>query len=71
MVKKQITVGEVEEIYGIPAWTVRKYIAQRRIPYRKVGRRVYIPVDKLEAWLSSGDVELTSGEKVTGLKAGE
>ncbi len=54
-VQRQLTVKLASEIYSIPEWTLRAYISQGRIPHRHVGRRVYIPVDKFEAWLKKGD----------------
>jgi excisionase family DNA binding protein len=69
MLKKQLSVREVAEIYGIPEWTARKYIALRKMPYRKVGRRIYIAVDRLEAWLAERDVD--PNHDTTKTKSGE
>jgi len=57
IVKKQISVREASEIYSIPEWTLRTYIARRLIPHRRVRRKIYIPIKKFEEWLSKGDVE--------------
>ena len=58
---RQLTIKRASEIYSIPEWTLRAYIAQGRIPYRHVGRRVYIPVEKFEAWLEKGDFVPSDG----------
>jgi len=54
--KKQISLREASEIYGIPLWTLRCYVSRKKIPYRKIGHRVYL-TKKFEDWLNSKDVE--------------
>lgn len=55
-IKKQITLREASEAYGIPLWTLRSYVSRRKIPHRKIGHRVYL-TKKFEAWLESKDIE--------------
>ena len=54
--KKQISLKEASEIYSIPIWTLRAYVQKRLIPFRKIGRRVYL-TEKFEDWLSQKDVD--------------
>jgi len=57
MQKIQLTVKEAATLWNIPEWTLRAYISKRRIPFRRVGRRIYIEVEKFNAWLKKGDVD--------------
>ena len=66
--KKQLSIREVSEIYGIPEWTLRAYIHKRLIPHRRVRSRIYIPTEKFEKWLEAGDVEVK--ENISEVKDG-
>ncbi len=63
--KKQLSLKEASEVYSIPLWTIRKWVFLRAIPFRKIGRRVYLPVERLEAWLSEHDVDPKREEGMT------
>jgi len=54
---KQLTIKQASEIFNIPVWTLRAYISQRIIPHRRIRRRIYIPTNKFQDWLSEHDVE--------------
>ncbi len=49
-----LTVADVAERCLVPESTVRYWIHKKRIPYVKVGRRVRIEEDVLEALIDSG-----------------
>jgi len=54
--KKQISLREGSEYFGIPLWTLRSYVSRKKVPHRKIGHRVYL-TKKFEDWLNSKDVE--------------
>jgi excisionase family DNA binding protein len=37
--------------YPLKPWTVRSYCSQGKIPFVKIGRKVYFRVEDIEAWL--------------------
>ena len=55
--KKYYTVEEAAEYLGTGVRFVRRIIAERRIPFHKVGRYVRLKIDDLDAFASAGRVE--------------
>jgi predicted DNA-binding transcriptional regulator AlpA len=51
MERKLLDIKEVEQRYGLKTWTMRSYCSQRKMPYIKIGRRVFFRVEAIEAWL--------------------
>ena len=58
--KKQLTLQEVSEVYGMPIWTLRASISKRLIPHRRIGRRIYIDRNRFEEWLTERDIEVVN-----------
>jgi excisionase family DNA binding protein len=51
MERRLLDIDELATRYGFPKWTIRSYCSQGKIPFVKVGRRVYFRVDEIEQWL--------------------
>ena len=52
--KYGLTVNEAVEVMGVCERTVRKLIAEDRMPYFMVGRAVRIPWKPLKEWMDNG-----------------
>jgi excisionase family DNA binding protein len=46
-----LTITELCQRYPFKPWTIRSYCSQRKIPFIKIGRRVYFRVTDIERWL--------------------
>ena len=51
--KKYLTVSEAAPPLGLTEKALRQRIFRGQIPYRKLGRRVLIPADELEQFLTT------------------
>ncbi len=51
--KKYLTIPEVAPPLGMSEKALRKRIERGQIPYRKLGRRVLIPLQELEEFLAA------------------
>jgi hypothetical protein len=49
--KKLLDIDGLETTYGLKRWTIRLYCSQRRIPFVKIGRRVYFDPVAIDAWI--------------------
>ncbi|HVU60342.1 MAG TPA: helix-turn-helix domain-containing protein [Mycobacteriales bacterium] len=56
-----LTVPEVAERLGTSQRFVRRLIAERRIPYTKLGKHVRITECDVEAFIAAGRVEAIAG----------
>jgi excisionase family DNA binding protein len=52
MEKKVLTVREVAEVFGVRDGTLKRLVAEKRIPYSKDGGALRFDVRALEAWLA-------------------
>jgi excisionase family DNA binding protein len=48
-----LNIDELCQRYGFKPWTIRGYCSQRKIPFIKLGRRVYFRVADIERWLEA------------------
>lgn len=51
MERRLLDIDGLEARYGFRKWTVRNWCSQGKIPFVKVGRRVYFRVEDIEQWL--------------------
>jgi excisionase family DNA binding protein len=56
-----LTIPEVADRLGTSQRFVRRLIAERRIPYTKLGKHVRIADADVEAFIAAGRVEATAG----------
>jgi predicted DNA-binding transcriptional regulator AlpA len=49
--KKLLDIDGLETTYGLKRWTIRLYCSQRKIPFVKIGRRVYFDPVAIDAWI--------------------
>ncbi len=56
-----LTVPEVAERLGTSDRFVRRLIAERRIPYSKLGKHVRITDTDVDAFIAAGRVEASAG----------
>jgi len=48
---------EVAEALGVGLWTVQKLLREGKLPYRRAGKRILIPITALEAFLNGEEVK--------------
>jgi excisionase family DNA binding protein len=56
--KKLLSLPEVAEYLGLAEGTVRIWAWQQRLPIVRIGRRVMVPIDDLEAWVQARKCEV-------------
>jgi excisionase family DNA binding protein len=53
MDRRLLDIDELCERYGFRKWTIRSYCSQRKIPFLRVGRRVFFRPEDIERWLQA------------------
>lgn len=64
-IPQTLGVDALAERLGVSGWTVRTWIKQGRIPVYKLGRRLLVPVDAVDA-LMAKNFRPAAGEGVNG-----
>jgi hypothetical protein len=49
--KKLLDINDLENTYGLKRWTIRTYCSQQKIPFIKIGRRVFFDPVAIDAWI--------------------
>lgn len=61
--KKNLTVAEAAQVYGLTQSWLYKQTSLRTIPLFKIGSKVLIPVGEFEQWLDEHRVDVKGREK--------
>jgi excisionase family DNA binding protein len=70
VVPKLLTMDELAERLGVTQRHVRRLVAERRVPFLKVGRFVRFDPAQISAWLDSNRVPGQRAEQPRGPKPG-
>jgi excisionase family DNA binding protein len=62
-VEDLIGIEELARRTAIKQATLRKYVAQRKIPFVKIGRLVRFDLPEIEAWIAERKVPVLKGEE--------
>lgn len=55
--QKLLNVQEASNLLGLAVPTIYKYVCCRKIPYIKVGGRVFFNIERLESWINDLSVD--------------
>ena len=61
-----LDVGQVAEMLGLSAATIRKWVLIRYIPYQKLGRAVRFSVPEIREWVKSRTVKPAEEQGIPG-----
>ena len=61
--RKAYSVPEVADILGVSVDTVYEMVRSNDLPHKRLGRRIIVPVQSLNAWLENADEWEFSGGK--------
>jgi excisionase family DNA binding protein len=57
-----LDVGQVAEMLGLSAATIRKWVLIRYIPYQKLGKAVRFSVPEIREWVKTRTVKPAEGQ---------
>jgi excisionase family DNA binding protein len=52
MPQKTVGIEDLAALLGVSGWTIRTWLRQGRLPFFKIGRRVLVPVDAVDALMA-------------------
>ena len=53
--------AEAARLLGLSPYTLRRYVSGRRLPHRKIGKRVFFDPEELRSWVESHRVGVQKG----------
>jgi excisionase family DNA binding protein len=62
MSKRLLDVKELSQYTGIPEWTIRKLVYEKKIPVTRVNRRIYFDLGRIDQWLALRTIEPSDPE---------
>jgi excisionase family DNA binding protein len=65
-----LDVGQVAEMMGLSAATIRKWVLIRYIPYRKLGRAVRFSAPEIRKWVKTRSVRPAGEQGASGNEGG-
>jgi excisionase family DNA binding protein len=54
---RRVSIASAASILGVSAFTLRRWIRERRVPYHRLGRRIVLDRRDLEAFLQRCRIE--------------
>jgi excisionase family DNA binding protein len=54
---RRVSIASAASILGVSAFTLRRWIRERRVPYHRLGRRIVLDQRDLEAFLQRCRIE--------------
>ena len=58
--RKKLTVEQAAEYIGVKKQTMYQWCSEKKVTYRKIGRKTFFDADELDAWVAKGRVKSIS-----------